>query len=58
MGNVLVTLKEWAKLHKISRRKAEYLAKARPDLVVMMPKVMAHTIHVKCVESQLKPTDF
>ena len=53
-----IQLKQWAKRHRISRRKAEYLASVRPDLVVMVPQKVTRIIHVKAVDSSTKPDDF
>jgi hypothetical protein len=53
-----IPLKQWAKKRKISRRKAEYLAEARPDLVGTMPQKIVRTVHVKCVDESLAPGDF
>lgn len=50
-----IPLKEWAKQRKISRRKAEYIAAARPDLVVLLPQQICRTIHAKCIDEDLDP---
>jgi len=49
---------QWAKKHKISRRKAEYLASSRPDFVVMVPKKITRIVHVKAIEASTKPDNF
>ena len=50
-------LPEWAKKHNISRRKAEYLAAARPDLITMIPKKIERLVHVKAIDESIEPDE-
>lgn len=45
----------WAKARKVSRRKAEYLAKAFPQHVVLKPKKIVRTVFVKCLDDSFDP---
>jgi len=41
---------QWAKARKMSRRKAEYIAKNYPEYVVLKPKKIVRTVFVKCLD--------